>query len=114
MTDHPVDFSPLDPRRDPDRIDTLIRHVVAQGLPRPVTGLPLGLYRLFKPAFTLSLATILAFCVLFALEGRLPHAPGPTLADPSATAFAFCTWAAGENPGDGDDDAWQALEMLRR
>ncbi len=113
MTDHPIDFSPLDPRRDPDRFDGMIRHVVARGLPPPVSPLTWSLARLFAPGFATALVLALVFGVLAA---RVPAA-GPAPGDGAGTAatatstgpFAFATWAA-----TGGDDPWSDLDMLRR
>ncbi len=119
MTDHPVDFSPLDPRRDPDRFDGMIRAVVRQGLPQPATGLPWGLSLIFGPALAAALVLILVFGGLFALAPGGPA--GGTAAAPTPTEFAFATWAArdadaqdGDPAVSGDLDAWQELELLRR
>lgn len=119
MTDHPIDFSPLDPRRDPDRFDGLIRHVVARGLPPPVSPLTWSLARLFAPGFATALVLALVFGGLAARvpdAGRDPGAATATAgASESATTaaptgpFAFASWAA-----DGSDDPWTDLEMLRR
>lgn len=113
MTDHPIDFSSLDPRRDPDRFDGLIRHVVARGLPPPVSPLTWGLARLFAPGFATALALALVFGVLAARQTA--PAPDPGGDNAAATGegptgpFAFASWAA-----EGSDDPWNDLEMLRR
>jgi len=113
MTDHPIDFSPLDPRRDPDRFDGLIRHVVEQGLPRPATGLPWGLSLLFGPALAASLAMILLFGALSVMNLRESGAGATNAQTP--TEFAFGSWAVNDaDAEDGGLEAWQDLEMLRR
>lgn len=113
MTDHPVDFSSLDPRRDPDRFDGMIRHVVQQGLPRPASGLSLGFQLLFGPALAASLALILVFGALSVLNLRKPGGNAP--AEETPTEFAFGRWAEnGAGAVFGAPDAWQELEMLRR
>ncbi len=110
MTDHPIDFSSLDPRRDPDRFDGLIRHVVARGLPPPVSPLTWGLARLFAPGFATALALALVFGAL-AMRQTVAHEPGGDSATATTDTgpFAFASWAA-----DGSDDPWTDLEMLRR
>lgn len=113
MTDHPIDFSPLDPRRDPDRFDGLIRHVVARGLLPPVSPLTWGLARLFAPGFATALVLVLVFGALAARvpdSGPDPGAGAGTTATAAPTGpFAFATWATA-----GGDDPWNDLDMLRR
>ncbi|MBU1413326.1 hypothetical protein KKC22_17585 [Myxococcota bacterium] len=120
MTDHPVDFSPLNPRRDPDRFDGMIRHVVEQGMPQPAAGLPWGLSLLFGPALAASLVLILVFGVL---STRPMGQEDGTRVDTGTNTgeFSFASWA-GADPVAGTGgpavsgglDAWQELEMLRR
>ncbi|XXF74877.1 hypothetical protein P2318_17535 [Myxococcaceae bacterium GXIMD 01537] len=102
--DHPVDFSALDPKRDPIRFERRVQAIVAGARPRPASPLLLGLVGWGRAAVTAAALLAVAAWLPSMLRGgsRTSEARGSDPID------LVSTWAeTGQVPS--DVDLFQAL-----
>ncbi len=105
--DEPVDFSSLDPRRDPARFERDVQEIRRRGFVSRSYRLRRAVSAMFAPVMAASLVLMLAAAVWLFWNARNISRESSGRAD--SEGVTLVQWML-----DGGRDAWQDMDILRR
>jgi anti-sigma-K factor RskA len=116
MTEHPVDLSPLDPRRDPERWERMVHGILARAA-APAAAVIRGPWMALAAWRRPALAAAAAVAAVSILALRLTSTPAPepptTVVEALDVPRPMSDWLV-EGRGPGRQDVLVALDELQQ